>query len=199
MFVSLLGVRLLCAFRSGISLAADQWEKLKALINQVDKDLKKSRWNQDWMFFRMLDTSALYNYVLLMRLKFLWTWINVTNLMDRKTLCVSDLPCADGSWHCTRSYNAVISSWLSFDDEARIANRIDERTASSKQPLDFIHQWNDGCHSILHLKLFFPVDSQQAEAFAISRWVIFQLFVGQVNLVLETLFWKTEPAAFRLH
>jgi abortive infection bacteriophage resistance protein len=27
----------------GISLATDQWEKLKTLINQVDKDLKKSK------------------------------------------------------------------------------------------------------------------------------------------------------------
>ena len=27
----------------GISLAADQWEKLKSLIGQVDKDLKKSK------------------------------------------------------------------------------------------------------------------------------------------------------------
>jgi hypothetical protein len=27
----------------GISLATDQWEKVKTLINQVDKDLKKSK------------------------------------------------------------------------------------------------------------------------------------------------------------
>jgi hypothetical protein len=27
----------------GISLAVDQWEKLKTLVNQVDKDLKKSK------------------------------------------------------------------------------------------------------------------------------------------------------------
>ncbi len=25
----------------GISLAVDQWEKLKTLVNQIDKDLKK--------------------------------------------------------------------------------------------------------------------------------------------------------------
>ncbi|CAF1149999.1 unnamed protein product [Rotaria sordida] len=29
--------------KKGISLTADQWEKLKSLINQVDKDLKKSK------------------------------------------------------------------------------------------------------------------------------------------------------------
>jgi hypothetical protein len=29
--------------RLGISLTGDQWEKLKSLINQVDKDLKKSK------------------------------------------------------------------------------------------------------------------------------------------------------------
>ena len=44
------GIRVMCAFRSGISLAADQWEKLKSLINQVDEDSKKSRGNQDWIF-----------------------------------------------------------------------------------------------------------------------------------------------------
>ncbi|CAF3020290.1 unnamed protein product [Rotaria sp. Silwood2] len=29
--------------KKGISLTGDQWEKLKSLINQVDKDLKKSK------------------------------------------------------------------------------------------------------------------------------------------------------------
>lgn len=40
---------LLLCYLLGISLPADQWEKLKTLVNQVDKDLKKSKWNLFWL------------------------------------------------------------------------------------------------------------------------------------------------------
>ena len=132
-----------------------------------------------------------------MCLEFLWTSINVMHLIHRTTLCASGLLRAGGRWHCTRFYSAVVNSELPFEDGVRMENRIDERTATNKQPLDFIHQWDDGCHSILHLKLFFPVDSQQAGSFAIIRWLIFQLFVGWVNLMLETLFFKAELTVSR--